>query len=438
MGTLNEAIGKSTDHGGRESKFDFTDNPMGLFNVEGRYGNYGGSFISEMLRPAMEELKACFEEAKHDPEFENQYLQMLKDFSGRPTPLTFAENLTKALGGARIFIKREDLNHTGAHKLNNVIGQGLLMKRLGKKRVIAETGAGQHGVATAIMAARFGYEATIYMGAEDVRRQYNNVFWMKQLGAKVVAVESGTATLKDAINEALRDWSENFSTTHYCLGTACGPAPFPEMVSRFQSIISAEMRRQCLEQAGRLPDRVYACLGGGSNAMGAFYHFLEDEAVGLVAVEAGGKGEQSGKHAARLAYPGGRLGVSQGYKTVFLQDDDGQMKDTWSISAGLDYTGVSPIFAHLSEIHRVKVMAATDAEVIDAFRLFSRHEGILPALESTHALAAMIADIGNTNGDDIVIVNLSGRADKDIFNVAEAFGDQEWSDYVRYKGDIYG
>lgn len=405
---------------------------------EGYFGGYGGRFVPEILIPALEELKLEYNKIAHDPEFMKDFNNLLVNFSGRPTPLTFAENLTSYFGKGKIYIKREDLNHSGAHKINNVLGQGLLMKRLGKTRVIAETGAGQHGVATAIMAAKMGFKATIYMGAEDVKRQYPNVFWMKQFGAEVVSVETGTKTLKDAINEALRDWASNFDTTHYCLGTACGPHPFPEMVTQFQSVIGREIKEQVNKFENRLPDRIYACLGGGSNAMGAFYEFLHDKEVELIAVEAGGKGKDSGMHASRIAYGSGVKGVSQGYNTLFLQNTDGQMLDTWSISAGLDYTGVSPIIAGLNEIDRVRVLAATDEEVINAFKLVVSKEGVVPALESTHAFAGMIAEIDKTSSKDIIVVNMSGRGDKDIFNVAEALNEPKWKEFVKERGDIYG
>lgn len=405
---------------------------------EGYYGEFGGRFSPELLVPALDELKTTFNELKNDRGFYDEYYQLLCNYSGRPTPLTYAENLTKHFGKAKIYVKREDLNHSGAHKINNVLGQGLLVKKMGKKRVIAETGAGQHGIATAIMAAKLGLEATIYMGAQDVKRQYSNVFWMKQLGAKVVPVETGTATLKDAINEAFKDWSANFDSTHYCLGTTCGPHPYPEMVTYFQSVISKEIKDQAVQLEGRNPDRIYACLGGGSNSMGAFYEFLEDEKVNLIAVEAGGKGRDSGMHAARIAYGTGRIGVSQGYKTFFLQDDDGQMLDTWSISAGLDYTGVSPISAYLSQIGRIRVIAATDDEVVNALKKVVSMEGLIPALESSHAFAGLFNEIENTNRDEMVVVNMSGRGDKDIFNVGEALDDEEWKEFVIERGKIYG
>lgn len=407
-------------------------------NQKGFFGKYGGRYAPEILIPALEELDQVFREISNSNEFYKEYYSLLQDFSGRPTPLTYAKNLTEHFGRAKIYIKREDLNVSGAHKINNVIGQGLLVKKLGKKRVIAETGAGQHGVATSIMAAKMGYEATIYMGAEDVKRQYPNVFWMKQLGAEVISVETGTATLKDAINEALRDWATNFDTTHYVLGTACGPRPFPEMVTFFQSVISKEMKNQMIEKEGRLPQRVYACLGGGSNAMGAFKEFIEDSEVELIAVEAGGKGKDGDKHASRIAYGTGTDGITQGYRTVFLQNEDGQMQDTWSIAAGLDYVGVSPIIANLSEEKRVRVVAAKDDDVIDAFRLVVSKEGLIPALESTHAFAALFSEIESTSSDDVVVVNMSGRGDKDIFNIGEALNDDMWKQFIIERGKTYG
>src|SRR5690606_24901420 len=314
-------------------------------------------YVPEILVATFEELIEAFDDARRDPAFWQEYVELMITYSCRPTPLTFAENLTRHFGGARIYIKREDLNHTGAHKANNVMGQGLLVRRMGKRRVIAETGAGQHGVATATMAARFGLECTIYMGEIDVERQRPNVFWMERLGATVVPVRTGTRILKDAINEAFRDWVANMETTHYVLGTACGPHPFPEMVAYFQSIIGKEARQQMLESVGRLPSRVYACVGGGSNAMGVFGAFLEDP-VELVGVEAGGKGLDSRGHAARLAGRHGSIGIAQGYMTFFLQDEDGQMRHTHSVAAGLDYVGVSPILAHLHQTGRVRFEAA--------------------------------------------------------------------------------
>ncbi|NBD22366.1 tryptophan synthase subunit beta [Paenibacillus glycinis] len=403
----------------------------------GYYGNYGGTFIPEILVPAFAELSAQFEAIKQDASFWQDYTALLTDYSGRPTPLTHADRLTAHFGRARIYVKREDLNHTGAHKLNNALGQAMLAKRMGKTRLIAETGAGQHGVATATVAAKLGMSATIYMGREDMERQYANVFWMKRLGAEVVAVDYGSRTLKDAINETLRDWVSSFETTHYLLGTASGAHPFPAIVSFFQSIIGIEAKEQVLRTAGRLPDRVYACVGGGSNALGAFQAFHPHDEVQLVGVEAGGQGRDSGKHASRLVYGEASPGIAQGYKTMFLQDRDGQMKDTYSIAAGLDYVGVSPILADLAERGRVRFEAATDAEVVEALQLVMRTEGLIPALESTHAFAGLFKHIEETSASEIVIVNMSGRGDKDIFNVAEGLRDEEWNGFIERKHQQY-
>ncbi len=403
---------------------------------KGYYGAYGGAYLPEVLISTFEELSTAFEDAKADPAFWNAYVQLMQSYSCRPTPLTFAENLTRHLGGAKIYIKREDLNHTGAHKANNVMGQGLLVKRLGKKRVIAETGAGQHGVATATMAAKFGFKCTIYMGEKDVDRQRPNVFWMKRLGAEVVPVSEGTKVLKDAINEAFRDWVSHMDDTHYVLGTACGPHPFPEMVTYFQSIIGKEARKQVLEYEERLPDRVYACVGGGSNAMGIFSGFFDDP-VELVGVEAGGKGLTSGQHAARLCNNDASPGIAQGYKTWFLQNDEGQMKDTHSIAAGLDYVGVSPILAELREKQRVRFCAATDEAVLAAMQLAMKKEGLIPALESAHAFAQAFEEAPNMSASDLIIINQSGRGDKDIFTIADAFDDPEWKTFIRDKAERY-
>ena len=350
--------------------------------------------------------------------------------------MTFAENLTRHFGGARIYIKREDLNHTGAHKANNVMGQGLLVKRMGKSRVIAETGAGQHGVATATMAAKFGFACTIYMGEVDVERQRPNVFWMERLGAEVIPVTEGSRTLKDAINEAFRDWVANMDSTHYVLGTACGPHPFPEMVSYFQSIIGTEARSQILQREKKLPARVYACVGGGSNALGLFSGFMDDPVV-LVGVEAGGKGLDSGQHASRLCSKDASIGVAQGYKTYFLQDADGQMRETHSVAAGLDYVGVSPILAHLKETGRVRFEAATDREVMAALSLTIRMEGVIPALESAHAFVQGFKEAPDLSPDDCIIINQSGRGDKDIFTIADAFNDPEWQAFIIKKAGQY-
>jgi tryptophan synthase beta chain len=402
----------------------------------GYYDRFGGAFVPEILTATFDELEAAFEAAKADPAFWTEYRQLMANYSGRPTPLTFAERLTRHFGGAKIYIKREDLNHTGAHKANNVMGQGLLVRRMGKTRVIAETGAGQHGVATATMAARFGFDCTIYMGEVDVERQRPNVFWMQRLGATVVPVRDGTRILKDAINEAFRDWVSNMDTTHYVLGTACGPHPFPEMVTYFQSIIGIEARRQIMDQEGRLPNRVYACVGGGSNAMGIFSGFLGD-AVELVGVEAGGKGLASRQHASRLKSDDASIGVAQGYKTYFLQDSDGQMRETHSISAGLDYVGVSPILAQFKENGRVRFEAATDDEVVAAMALSMHLEGLIPALESSHAFAQAFKEAPRMRADEVIIINQSGRGDKDIFTVADAFDDPEWKAFICSKAEQY-
>ncbi|MBF0348793.1 MAG: tryptophan synthase subunit beta, partial [Magnetococcales bacterium] len=331
----------------------------------------------------------------------------------------------------------EDLNQTGAHKANNVMGQGLLVRRMGKKRVIAETGAGQHGVATATMAARMGFECVIYMGAKDVERQRPNVFWMQQLGATVVPVNSGSCTLKDAINEAMRDWVGSMDETHYVLGTACGAHPFPEMVSWFQSIIGIEARKQILDQAGCLPYRVYACVGGGSNAMGIFQGFINDSQVELIGVEAGGEGIASGKHASRLASGAGQMGVAHGYKTLFLQDGDGQMRETHSVAAGLDYVGVSPILAHLHATGRVRFASADNREVVDALKKLMRYEGLIGALESMHGVARAFAEMPSMPEDSVVIINLSGRGDKDIFTIADALDDPGWREFILQKARQY-
>ncbi len=402
----------------------------------GYHGGFGGAYLPEILVATFEELVATFESAKADPSFWPEYVDIMSTYSCRPTPLTFAENLTKHFGGARIYIKREDLNHTGAHKANNVIGQGLLVKRMGKSRVIAETGAGQHGVATATMAAKFGFRCTIYMGEVDVERQRPNVFWMERLGAEVVPVREGSRILKDAINEAFRDWVGNMDTTHYVLGTACGPHPFPTMVTYFQSIIGGEARKQILEREGKLPSRVYACVGGGSNAMGIFSGFMDDP-VELVGVEAGGDGLDSGRHASRLCSKDASVGVAQGYKTYFLQNGDGQMRETHSVAAGLDYVGVSPILASLKDSGRVRFEAATDKEVVEALELTIRKEGLIPALESAHAFAQAFKEAPGLAEDDVIVINQSGRGDKDIFTIADAFEDPKWRQFIRKKAEKY-
>lgn len=403
----------------------------------GYYDQFGGAFIPEILVPTFDELEQAYLEAKGDPAFWQEYRTLMASYSGRPTPLTRADNLSNHFGGAQIYVKREDLNHTGAHKANNVMGQGLLTRRMGKTRVIAETGAGQHGVATATMAAKFGFDCTIYMGEVDVERQRPNVFWMERMGAEVIPVCDGSRILKDAINEAFRDWVTNMDNTHYVLGTACGPHPFPEMVSWFQSIIGTEAREQVLRETGKLPRRAYACVGGGSNAMGLFSGFFDDAEVELVGVEAGGRGKGIGEHASRLAYNDASVGVAQGYKTYFLQDDDGQMQETHSVSAGLDYVGVSPILSSLHETGRVRFEAATDQEVVDAMSLTVQREGLVPALESSHAFAQAFKEVGDLDPEDVIIINQSGRADKDIFTVADALKDPKWEEFIIAKAKEY-
>ncbi len=403
----------------------------------GYFGSFGGAYIPEILQATFDELKRAFEAARQDPTFWAEYKALMGSYSCRPTPLTFADNLTKHFGGAQIYVKREDLNHTGAHKANNVMGQGLLVKRMGKRRVIAETGAGQHGVATATMAAKFGFDCTIYMGEVDVERQRPNVFWMEQLGATVVPVTEGSRTLKDAINEAFRDWVSNMDDTHYVLGTACGPHPFPEMVTYFQSIIGTEAREQILTRTGKLPNHVYACVGGGSNAMGIFSGFLEDPGVELIGVEAGGHGLTSHEHAARLASKDASVGVAQGYKTFFLQNEDGQMNEPHSVAAGLDYVGVSPILSHLHTNGCVRFEAAIDEEVVAAFKLTLRKEGLIPALESSHAFARAFKEAPTLSPDDVILINQSGRGDKDIFTIADAVKDTKWEAFIQKKAEQY-
>ena len=407
------------------------------FEREGYYGPYGGCFVPEILRATIDELTVAFTDARNDPRFWPEFERFMAVCSCRPTPITHLENLSRELGGAQIYVKREDLNHTGAHKANNVMGQGLLMKRMGKTRAIAETGAGQHGVATATMAARFGFECVVYMGAEDVARQRPNVFWMEQLGAKVVPVTDGSQTLKDAINECMRNWVSTMDNTHYVLGTTCGPHPFPMIVAYFQSIIGKEARRQMIEQAGALPARVYACVGGGSNALGIFQGFLDDEGVELVGVEAAGRGLATHQHATRLTGGDASVGVAQGYKTFFLQNGEGQMLDTWSVSAGLDYVGVSPILSYLRDEGRVRFEAATDAEVVEVMRRVMRTEGLVPALESAHAFVQAFKEALQLAPDKSILINQSGRGDKDIFTVAEALGDPSWKAFIVDKARRY-
>ena len=386
----------------------------------GYFGEYGGRFVAETLTHALNELSELYDRAQRDPEFKREFHHDLNHFVGRPTSLYFAERFTGLLGGAKVYLKREDLNHTGAHKICNTVGQALLAKRMGKPRVIAETGAGQHGVATATIAARLGLECDVYMGAEDVRRQSLNVYRMKLMGANVIPVSSGSRTLKDALNEAMRDWVTNVDNTHYIIGTVAGPHPYPMIVRDFASVIGQEARAQMLEREGRLPDTVVACVGGGSNAMGIFYPFVNDSSVSLVGVEAGGNGLQTGEHAAPLNE--GKVGVLHGNRTYLMCDDDGQINETHSISAGLDYPGVGPEHAYLKDIGRATYSSATDAEAMEAFRMMNKSEGILAALETSHALAWVVKNAPEMKESEIILVNLSGRGDKDILTVAEIDG----------------
>jgi tryptophan synthase beta chain len=388
--------------------------------INGHFGQHGGRFVAETLMHALDELTELYQAAWVDPTFQAEFRRDLELFVGRPSPLYPAERLTHHLGGAKIWLKREDLNHTGAHKVNNTVGQALLARRMGKPRIIAETGAGQHGVATATIAARLGLECCVYMGAEDVKRQSLNVYRMKLLGAQVIPVNSGSRTLKDALNEAMRDWVANVDTTHYIIGTVAGPHPYPAMVRDFQSVIGHEARAQSLTQIGRLPDVLVACVGGGSNAIGLFHPFIDDRSVRLVGVEAAGDGLETGRHAAPLN--AGRVGVLHGNRTYLMADDDGQIMETHSVSAGLDYPGVGPEHAYLKDIGRAEYAAATDDEAMAAFRLLNRTEGILPALESSHALAWVVREARALGSDTEVIVNLSGRGDKDILTVAALDG----------------
>lgn len=381
------------------------------------YGIYGGQYVAETLMAPLNELSAAYEEAKTDATFQKEFEEILHDYVGRESPLTVCRRLSAHLGGATIVLKREDLNHTGAHKVNNTIGQALLARRMGKKRLIAETGAGMHGVATATVAALFGMPCDVYMGAIDVGRQAPNVQRMKMLGATVHSVSEGSATLKDAMNEALRDWVTHCDDTFYVIGTVAGPAPYPELVRDFQSVIGREARKQCLEKFGRLPDQAIACVGGGSNAMGLFAGFLDDPGVRLVGVEAGGKGIETGEHAASIN--GGRLGVLHGSKTMLLQTDAGNILDTYSVSAGLDYPGVGPEHCHLHDINRAEYTVINDSEAIAAFDALCRFEGIIPALESSHALAEAIKRAPLLPKEEILLVNLSGRGDKDMDNIIQ-------------------
>ena len=386
----------------------------------GHFGIYGGRFVAETLMPLILELERVYEETKTDPAFAAELQNLHTHYVGRPSPLYFAERLTEHCGGAKIYFKREELNHTGAHKINNVLGQILLARRMGKTRIIAETGAGQHGVATATACARFGLKCVVYMGAVDVERQKPNVFRMKMLGAEVIPVQSGAKTLKDALNEALRDWVSNVEDTFYCIGTAAGPHPYPAMVRDFQAIIGNETRQQILEAEGRLPDSIFACIGGGSNAIGMFHPFLDDPEVEIFGVEASGHGLDTPQHAASIA--GGKPGVLHGNRTYLLMDSDGQIQEGHSISAGLDYPGIGPEHAWLADVGRVTFLSATDSEALEAFQICSKLEGIIPALEPAHALASMLKIAPERPKDHIMVLCMSGRGDKDIFTVADHLG----------------
>lgn len=382
----------------------------------GRFGEFGGQYIPETVMTAVHELEKAYDKYKDDPEFNKELQELYHNYAGRPSMLYYAEKMTKDLGGAKIYIKREDLNHTGSHKINNVLGQILLAKKMGKKRIIAETGAGQHGVATATVCALMGLECEVYMGETDMKRQSLNVYRMNLLGAKVTGVASGTATLKDAINEAFRDWVSNIDTTYYCIGSVMGPHPYPTMVRDFQKVISAEIKSQLMEKEGRLPDCVVACVGGGSNAMGAFYNFIEDKSVKLVGAEAAGRGIDTPDHAATVAK--GSLGIFHGMKSLFLQNEYGQIDPVYSISAGLDYPGIGPEHAYLNYIGRAQYVDITDEEAVCAFEYLSRTEGIIPAIESSHAVAAALKIAPTMDKDSILVINLSGRGDKDVYSIA--------------------
>jgi tryptophan synthase beta chain len=404
-----------------------------ILNKSGHFGEYGGRYIPELIMPIMEELEKAFYKFKNDSLFLKELNNYYENYIGRPTPLYFCENLTKKLGGAKIFIKNEGLAHTGAHKINHCLGQALVAKRLGKKRIIAETGAGQHGLATATIAAKFKFECTIYMGAKDYARQRSNVFWMERLGAKVIPVYHGGQILRDAITEALRDLISNPKDTHYLLGTVCGPHPYPVMNTYFQSIISKEVKKQILKMIGKMPDYLVACVGGGSNAMGLFYEFLDDKKVHLIGVEAGGRGilENSKKceHAAR--FQTAKIGVVEGFKSYFLQDENGQIKETHSISAGLDYSGVGPQFSYLKDIGRIKFSYALDSEVLEAYSLLAKEEGIFAALESSHAVSEVIKLAPKLKKDKVIVFNCSGRGDKDLFIVSQEFDKKNFNNFLK-------
>ncbi len=397
--------------------------------LRGHFGEFGGRYVPEMLIPALEQLEQAYRSARKDKGFWGDFRYHLENFAGRPTPLVFAENLTRKLGGAKIYLKNEGLNHTGAHKITHCIGHALIAKRMGKTRLIAETGAGQHGLATATVAAKFGFSCTVYMGAVDIARQRPNVFWMERLGAEVVPVDFGNKTLKDAVNAAIKDWIENVDNSYYLLGSVVGPHPYPSMTRDFQSVVGRETKRQMLIKEGRLPDYVIAAVGGGSNAIGIFSEFLRNRGVRLLGIEAGGINSAKGNHAVR--FRGGSVGVVEGYKSYFLQDSDGQIQKTHSIAAGLDYPGIGPELAYLRQKGRIEFSAATDNETLKAFEMLSQCEGIFPALESAHAVAAAVRLAPALDSRKIIVVNLSGRGDKDLFILANAFKDEKFRNFLR-------
>ena len=412
-----------------------------LDNMTGYFGEYGGRFVDDSLKPLLSQIECFFKECMHSDEFWNEYYDILKNFVGRPTPLLYAENATKALGGANIYLKLECLANTGAHKINNAIGQALIAKKMGKTRIIAETGAGQHGIATACICARLGLDCEIYMGELDIERKQPNVFSMEMFGAKVIPVKTGTRTLTDAVDEAFRVWSTRTKDTYYLIGSALGPSPYPDMVREFQSIIGKEAKKQFLEMNNKLPDILIACVGGGSNSIGFFSEFIDEPSVKLIGVEAGGTGNKVGEHAIRMTGTKGTVGAIQGYKSLFLQDKEGKLLPTHSISAGLDYAGIGPQLAYLGETGRIQFTSAKDEEVINAVKFFARHEGIVPALESSHGLAEAIRLAPTLDKNTNIIVNVSGRGDKDIFITAKAINGKKWFDFLqaeidRHKADI--
>ena len=396
---------------------------------------YGGAYVPEMLLPTLHEIERELDVALKEPAFTEEFVSILKNYCGRPTSLTFAKNITEKLGGAKCYLKNEGLNHTGAHKITHCVGQALIAKRLGKTTLIAETGAGQHGVATATVAAKLGFKCKIFMGRDDMARQRPNVFWMEQLGAEVIEVNYGSRTLKDAVNEALKYWMQHLADTHYIIGSVLGPAPYPRMNRVFQSVVGKEIREQLQEFERKLPDHVIACVGGGSNAMGAFWEFIPEKSVKLVAVEAGGVGTKTGEHAAKAV--SGTVGIAQGYKSLFLQDEHGQIAPTHSVSAGLDYPGLGPELAQLRDEKRVEFTTATDKEALDAVETLARNEGILPALESAHAVAHALRILPSLSKSDVAVVNISGRADKDLFIIAREMKDRKFRDFLKAEYERY-